>query len=96
MMAARLNMGIPERLWGVLREKGYGSIEEMARAESLVHGLQIPAGTLYSWMTNKARHRRRPLDPRSLKVVSLITGRSPGQLMDEMVAEEARETSAAS
>jgi len=29
-------------------------------------------------------------------VVSLITGRSPGQLMDEMVAEEARETSAAS
>jgi len=89
-------MGIPERLWGVLKEKGYGSIEKMAREESLRLQQSIPAGTLYSWMTSKARHRRRPLDPRSLRVVSLITGVSPGQLMDEMVAEEARETSAAS
>ena len=89
-------MGIPERLWGVLNEKGYGSIEEMARAESLLLGIQIPAGTLYSYMTRRMKHRRRPLTPKGLRMVSRITGTPPGQLMDEMVAEEARETSAAS
>ena len=88
-------MGIPDRLWGVLNERGYGSIEEMARAESLRLNESIPAGTLYSYMTSKAQHRRRPLSPRGLKIVHLITG-APYQDLVADLMEEAHETSAAS
>jgi len=86
--------GIPTRLWEVLRERGYGSIEEMARGESdrLRDKMKpLPAGTLYSWMTEKPQHRRRPWSPPSLHVISLITDTPVGTLMEEMIEDDARD-----
>ena len=88
-------MGIRERLWRVLEREGYGSVEEMARRESMKHNIEIPAGTLYSWMTRRQQHRRRPWSPSSLHVISLITGTPAGELFEQMVKDDAHATSAA-
>ncbi len=75
-------MGIPERLWGVLRDRGYESIEEMARRETLRLKREVKARTLYSWMTDDPRYHREPWKPESLRLVSLITDTSMAELLD--------------
>lgn len=87
-------MSIRSRLWRVLEREGYGSIEEMARRECAKHNLDLPAGTLYSWMTRRSIHRRLRLTPSSVRIVSLITGATPGEIMEDMMAEDAHATSA--
>lgn len=86
-------MGIPELLRGVLNERGYGGIEEMAVRESMRIGEVILPGTLRTWMTTNDRYRRVPRDIRSLRTIQKITDRSLDELT-EIVESDARDNSA--
>jgi len=80
---------IADRLWDVLEKEGHGSIEQMARYYSRQLDEDIPAGTLYSYMTRKEAHRRRPQSPAAIIRVANILKLSPGKVV-EIMAEEDR------
>ena len=80
---------IADRLWDVLEKEGHGSIEQMARYYSRQLDEDIPAGTLYSYMTRKKAHRRRPQAAASIILVAKILGLSTGKVV-EIMAEEDR------
>jgi len=80
----RIVMGIPELLWGVLKRKGYSSVEDMAWQESQRLHKRIPIATLRSWMTKNRRYRRQPWKATSLRLISDITG-EPLDRLFEMV-----------
>ncbi len=77
-------MSIPELLWGVLKRKGYSSVEDMAWQESQRLERRIPTATLRSWMTKNQRYRRRPWKASSLRIISQISG-EPVERLFEMV-----------
>ena len=74
-------MNIPDLLWEVKEREGHKSIAEMARAKSLELEESISPGSLYSWMTRRERHQRRPYAHSSLRIISRITGRSIDDLL---------------
>ena len=86
-------MDIPDLLWEVKEREGHKSIAEMARAKSLELQEPIPPGSLYSWMTKRSRHRRRPYAHSSLRLISRITGRSIDDLLGSGDGRDARDTS---
>ena len=81
---------IADRLWEVLEKEGHGSIERMARNLSRQYDEDIPAGTLYSYMTKKKAHRRRPQSPEAIILVAKILGLSAGKVVEIMAEENAR------
>ena len=82
---------IADRLWEVLEKEGHGSIEQMARYYSRQLDEDIPAGTLYSYMTKKKAHRRRPQGATSFMLVAKILGLSPGKVVEISAEEDKRD-----
>lgn len=83
-------MSVSDLLWEVLEREGHSSIERMARFYSRKLDEDIPAGTLYSWMTRKKPHHRLPKTATSILLVSRISGRSVEDIVKMMADEEAR------
>jgi len=86
-------MSIPELLRGIMRQRGYSSVEDMAVRESIRHGEPILPNTLKTWMSLKPGYRRIPRDGRSLRILGLIAGISTDEAL-EMAEADARDTSA--
>ena len=84
-MVVRYNsMGIPELLRGVQKERGYGSVEDMAFHESMRLGERVPIATLRSWVSENPRYHRTPQTVSSLRLIERITGRDLVELIEMM------------
>lgn len=86
-------MSIPETLRGIMRQRGYSSVDDMAVRESMRIGEVVLPQTLRTWMSDRPGYRRIPRDGRSLRILGLIAGVTMDEAL-EMTEADARDTSA--